>query len=393
MPGKMKKTNNTGIQPGFLPVDALNNISRRPGPGQPPVSGRTQRQVDVLDILDALPFYAMLIDENHYILEVNKAVHTVLGIKREDILGKYCPLVIHGLKTPFPGCPLEESVEKNKAVERELYDRNTGRWVVSAVYPTGAFTRDGRRIYFHMVTDVTERKQANEQLETSREQLRWLSARCQSVREEEKRKIARDLHDETSQVLASLHAHLEAAIGTLPRGATRTEELLRKAQTLSTNMLDDIHKMIYELRPSELDELGLVAAVNSMINNYLKVTNMKISCRTSGNVRRLPDQLEAVLFRVVQEAFNNIVRHAQAKKVTLHIWFKKQSVKIRIKDNGSGFNPQKILNANGRPPGLGLVGMKERIEGVKGSLVINSSPGLGTEIMVEVPILESAIDE
>ena len=102
---------------------------------------------------------------------------------------------------------------------------------------------------------------------------------------------------------------------------------------------------------------------------------------------------ELALYRMAQEALSNIVRHAQAKKVTLHIWFKNQSVKIRIKDDGSGFNPKKILNANGRPPGLGLVGMKERIESVKGSLVINSSPGLGTEIMVEVPILESAIDE
>ena len=119
--------------------------------------------LDVPDILDALPFYVLLVDKDHNILEANQAVYRYLGVKRQDILGKYCPRVIHGLNRPFEGCPLEEAAQKNEAIERELFDPKAGRWVMSAIYPTRGLTRDGKRIFLHMVTDVTERKQAQEQ--------------------------------------------------------------------------------------------------------------------------------------------------------------------------------------------------------------------------------------
>ncbi len=82
----------------------------------------SKSKLGILDILDVLPFYVLLVDENHYILEANNAVYTHLGVKRGDILGKYCPKVIHGLQQPFPGCPLEEAAQKNQSVERELFD-------------------------------------------------------------------------------------------------------------------------------------------------------------------------------------------------------------------------------------------------------------------------------
>jgi len=338
------------------------------------------------DILDALPFYVLLVDADHRILEANSAVHTQLGVEREDIIGKYCPLIIHGLKEPFPGCPLEEAAQKNRAVERELFDSRSGRWVRSAIYPTKALSQDGKKIFLHMVTDVTERKQAEERLRTSHEQLRSLSAHLESVREEEKRKIARDLHDETSQVLSSLTAHLEAAIGTLPAGSNKTETILRKAQTLSVTILDELHKLIYELRPSLLDELGLVAAISALVDSHLKVAGVKVSFKSTGRVRRLPPSLEIALFRVIQEAFNNIVKHAQASNATVTVRFKKDSITVRIKDDGIGFDAQEATGSTDKPCGLGLLGMRERVELVNGSLVIKSSPGHGTEVNIEVPL-------
>ena len=207
----------------------------------------SKSDLDIRDILDALPFYVLLVDENHCILEANNAVYAQFGVKREDILGNYCPMVIHGLDHPFPGCPLEEAVKINQAVERELFDSKSGRWVTSAVYPIKGATRDNKRVFLHTVTDITERKQAQEALKLSHEQLRAVSAHLESVREEEKRKIARDLHDETSQLLSSLHAHLEAAITTLPEDAKKSAALLKTAQKLSTAILDEIHDLIYEL--------------------------------------------------------------------------------------------------------------------------------------------------
>ncbi len=237
-----------------------------------------------------------------------------------------------------------------------------------------------------MVTDVTERKQAQEQLRISHEQLRSLSAHLESVREEEKREIARDLHDETSQLLASLYAHLEAAIGALPEDVDKTEAFLRKAQTLSTTILDEIHKLIYELRPCMLDELGLMAAISSLVDSRLKAAGLKVSLKTTGRVRRLPPSLEIALFRVVQEAFNNITRHAHASKATVSVHFKKDSIKVRVKDNGTGFDVQEAISSKDGSRGLGLLGMRERVELINGSLVIKSGPGQGTEITIDVPL-------
>ncbi len=346
----------------------------------------TRINIDILDVLDALPFYVLLVDEDHYILEANSAVYTHLGVKREDILGKYCPLIIHGIRQPFAGCPLEEAVEKNRAVERELFDEKTGRWVRSAIYPTRALTRNGKRIYLHTVVDVTEHKQAAEQLRTSHEQLRSLSAHLESVREEEKRKIARDLHDETTQVLASLNAYLEAAIVTLPAGADKTQAILKKAQTLSITILDELHKLIYELRPSLLDEMGLAAAISALVNSYLKAAGVKVIFKATGRVIRLPTLSEISLFRVVQEAFNNIVKHAGAKNVEVSIHFKKGNIIVGIKDDGIGFDVTEAISSKDRPRRLGLLGMRERVELMNGSLDVKSSPGHGTAITIEVPL-------
>ncbi len=126
----------------------------------------------ILEILDALPFYTLLVDETHHILLANKAVRRDLGLDPEQIVGGYCPKVVHGLDGPFPGCPLEEAVEKGHAVERELFDPDSGWWMKAAVYPTELRTQEGRAIFFHMVHDITERKRAEEELQYTLEKLR-----------------------------------------------------------------------------------------------------------------------------------------------------------------------------------------------------------------------------
>jgi PAS domain S-box-containing protein len=385
-PGDMKVKYSAGlaaVRDGSPPV-------RRAGEGGIHGAG-AGKAVDVRAILDALPCYALLVDGNHNILEANDATYVSLGVKPEEILGRYCPKVVHGLDQPFEGCPLEEAAKADTVIERELFDGKTGRWTASAVYPVNAFNpQNGSRIFLHMVTDITDRKLAQEQLTTSREQLRTLSAHIVSVREEEKKGIARDLHDETSQLLASLHAHLAAAIGILHEDADKAEALLRTAQSLSTTVLDEIQRLIYELRPSLLDEFGLVAAIRSLADNRLKAAGLEVSFKITGVARRLPPTLEVPLFRVVQEAFNNVIRHAQASVVKASIRFKKDSIKISVLDNGIGFDVQEAMNPKGDSRGLGLLGMRERIELMKGTLEIKAGSDRGTEITVEIPFSNGA---
>ncbi|MFH1314701.1 MAG: PAS domain-containing protein, partial [Candidatus Eisenbacteria bacterium] len=128
---------------------------------------------DIQSMVDSLPFYVLLVDDHHHILMANEAIRQRTGLDPEEIVGKFCPKVIHGVDGTFPGCPLEEAVEKGQAVEREVFDPATGGWVSSAIYPTGRKTPEGREIFIHMAHDITARKQAEEKIE--------LNYRIQSV--------------------------------------------------------------------------------------------------------------------------------------------------------------------------------------------------------------------
>ncbi len=206
-----------------------------------------------------------------------------------------------------------------------------------------------------------------------------------SVQEEERRRIARELHDETSQVLASLTASHEAALSMIPAGEMEVKAILKRAQDLSISMLDDMHRLIYELRPTLLDDLGLVAAVRWLADTGLRAAGIKVYFKVAGRTRRLSPRLEITLFRVIQEAVGNIARHAHAKNVWLSLHFEKRDIGIYIKDDGKGFNLEEAISSKDRPRGLGLLGMKERVELIGGILNIRSHQvGGGTEIDINI---------
>jgi len=212
-----------------------------------------------------------------------------------------------------------------------------------------------------------------------------------AIQEEERKRIARELHDETSQVLASLTANLEAAVNTLHVSASKAEPLLRKAQSLSINILDEIHRVIYELRPALLDDLGLVAAIRWLSDNKLGSSDTNLQYKVVGKEKRLPPQLETTIFRVIQEALNNITRYAHAKNVTIVLSFSAEAIKAHITDDGAGFDVAEAISSKERPRGLGLLGMKERVELMNGRLVIRSNPDNGgTEINVNIPLSEDS---
>ena len=348
----------------------------------------TEIGLDILDFQDNLPFYVLLVDEDHNIWQANDAVLAQLGVEPKDIIGKYCPKVVHDLDGPFDGCPLEDSSRTGEAIERDLFDEKSGRWLRSGIYPTKKLAPNGKKLFFHMVLDITDSKQAEEQLKVSHEQLRKLSAHLESVREEERKNIARDLHDETSQLLASLSAHLEAAIGTLPHNVIKAEAMLRDAQGLSITVIDQLQKLIYEIRPLLLDDLGLVSAISWLIDNSFKTSEVKVKFKTTGRKRRLSRQIETTIFRVIQAAISNIIRHAHAKNANISIHFQKRIIQVQVIDDGKGFNVSKtMMSSKDEPRGFGLLGMRERVELINGSFNIQSHPTVdGTHINIEIPL-------
>ncbi len=208
-----------------------------------------------------------------------------------------------------------------------------------------------------------------------------------AIQEEERRRIARELHDETSQVLASLSANLEVAARMLPEGNEEVKSIIQKSQTLSTSILERTLTLIYQLRPTLLDDLGLVAATRWLVESSLGDVGVKVAFQLKGQERRLPPKVETELFRVVQEIVANITRHAGADNVAVVLHFHPGRIAVRISDNGCGFDVNEAVTSSKRPRGLGLLGMRERIELINGTIRIDTQPGGGgTTIDIDIPI-------
>lgn len=220
---------------------------------------------------------------------------------------------------------------------------------------------------------------------------RQLLARVITAQEEERMRIARELHDETGQVLASLVIRLEAIERSLPAEASTARRRLASTRILTEQTIADIRRLIADLRPGTLDELGLVAAIRWCAENHLQPLSIDFDLQSDGLADgRLPEELETVLFRITQEAIGNIARHAGASRVKIHLSRRDGQVHLAIEDDGQGFDPDTVQPARDGTQGLGLAGMRERASLVGGQVRILSRPGHGTRIVVEVPVLEEA---
>ncbi len=220
-----------------------------------------------------------------------------------------------------------------------------------------------------------------------RDQLRVkLLQKLISAQEEERRRIARELHDETSQLIGALALGLDTAMTTLPQGAAR--DRLQEVRALAMKTLDGIHRMSFDLRPSVLDDLGLFSAIGWYAERDLKRRGIAVRCEFDETDQRLPPEIETALFRAVQEVITNIVKHARAESVLIQCALGPRAVTIEIEDDGEGFDPASISRSaaavGGR--GLGLAGIRERIELLGGSAIIESAPGQGTRVVLTVPL-------
>lgn len=207
-----------------------------------------------------------------------------------------------------------------------------------------------------------------------------------SAQEEERKRIARELHDETSQSLAALVVALEAAALAPFRNRTDVRQRIENTKQLAVRALEEIHKMIFDLRPSLLDDLGLIPAINWYAESRLNPLGTRVRIEVSGNERRLEPEVETALFRIVQEAISNTAKHADADNVTVMLDFNHSSILVEIEDDGNGFDVQRTLEAARRDDGFGLLGMRERVALLDGQLEIVSEPGSGTTIKVKVPV-------
>jgi len=208
--------------------------------------------------------------------------------------------------------------------------------------------------------------------------------------EEERKRIARELHDETSQALANLVIRLEMLMESVDQadtrdGAQRLRQDLARLRDMATAALAETRRLTFDLRPTILDDLGLVPAIRWLLKNKLEPFGIDAELEVSGFEGRLSDEVETTLFRVVQEALNNVVRHAGAARVRVVLTEGREGLEALVEDNGRGFDVRSVKPNDPQGRGLGLFGMRERVELVGGTLEVDSAPGRGTRIRARIP--------
>jgi signal transduction histidine kinase len=234
-----------------------------------------------------------------------------------------------------------------------------------------------------------EQARLYQRLELGRERYQTLLQHALKAQEEERKRLARELHDETSQALTSLTLNLQAAITKAETDDIVDADLvgkLRKLQSLTVHTQNEIVKLMKELRPTLLDELGLPAAISRYTKDSLESLGTKVFTEFKGVEERLPLEVEVTLFRIAQGIVGNILKHAEAKNTSIRLECNARECVLDVEDDGKGFDVSKITKVDECGRGAGLFTMKERALLVGGRCSIKSQPGRGTRIVVKVPL-------
>ncbi|MFW6022731.1 MAG: sensor histidine kinase [Halanaerobiaceae bacterium] len=208
-----------------------------------------------------------------------------------------------------------------------------------------------------------------------------LAIKIIQAQEEERRRLSREIHDGPAQSIANLVFRIELAQKLVDKDIDKAKKELDELKRLIRESMQDIRKIIYDLRPMSLDDLGLVPTLKKFINNYIKQTNIIIEFEVAGSQQRLSKTYEVTIFRLIQEALNNIFKHAEATSGKVRLEFAEKTINIFVSDDGKGFNISQV-NRNK----YGLMGMRERCNLLGGDIDITSKPGKGTKVKIILPL-------
>ena len=266
-----------------------------------------------------------------------------------------------------------------------------------ASHLSGKFDPDDMHLLDSIASQLAtaiEQAELYERLREGAQRYQMLLRRAITIQEYERKRIARELHDETGQQLTALALHLQAVTEMMEMSNAKDDErimpILKKTQSLANHANTELTRLIRELRPTLLDTLGLPAAIRHLAEGTLTAQGINVSTEVKGMEQRLPSEVELALFRIAQEAMNNIARHSEAKTASIKIECNANECVLRVEDDGKGFEVDKITSIDKNGRGAGLFGMKERITMAGGRCSIESEPGQGTKIIGKVPITGSS---
>ena len=342
-----------------------------------------EREAYLRAMLDNFPFLVWLKDTEGRFLAVNQAfAHACGRAHASDVVGL----------TDFDVWPQElaqgyvdddrsiMATRKQKDVLEPIFTEGASRWFET--FKTPVLDKQGKVLgTTGFARDITERQRLNEELRAPREHLRALAAHVESVREEERVRIAREIHDELGQALTCMSMDLAFLDKQLPKGNAEAAARIQALATLVKETVKTVRRISAELRPSILDDLGLGAAVEWLAHDFETRTSIGCAVSVPSNVA-ISAERGTVVFRMCQEALTNVARHAGASHVSIDLVEAGDTLTLEVRDNGRGITDEEVQ----RPGSLGLLGMRERAALLGGVAEVKGTPGQGTTVTVRVPL-------
>lgn len=223
------------------------------------------------------------------------------------------------------------------------------------------------------------------------DEIQHLSQQLLNSAEEERKRISHDLHDQCGQTLTAIQFEMDALRKTMPGHLLQQKEEVRDIAKLISQLGNEIREITYQLRPAMLDEIGIVSALHSLVSEVSRQhPNLDITKEFSvGDLKqKIPQNIEVALYRTCQESLNNIIKYSQASEVSIILERQRTKIILNVQDNGVGLDTRKVGYTANSKPGIGLLGMRERVVALKGEFEVVSERGRGTSIIVALPLGE-----
>lgn len=341
------------------------------------VVGRLQQQRTLLDeLFEQAPLAVALLNADHSVIRVNRAFALTFGYTRQETVGRRLSDLIVPDESQDDVQRFWDSVAHGRLVHTEgARRRKDGIRLDVAVILAPFVLPNGEAAAYAIYRDITERKRADAAL-------RELSGQLLRLQDEERRRLARELHDSTAQLLAALSLNLSVVNESVGALNPRAQGALAECVTLGNQCLREIRTVSYLLHPPDLDELGLQSALVRYIDGFGQRSGINVELEVSTNLGRLPQEVETTIFRVVQESLTNIHRHSGTNTASILLIRGPTEIILEAKDAGRGIPP------DGKP-GVGIASMRERVQQLDGRLEVESN-STGTTVRAFIPVPKAA---
>ncbi len=321
-------------------------------------------------------------------LIVNQSACALLGYSKEELLSMNIADLISQEELQRAPLRLDELRQGKAIISERALKRKNGTTIQTEI--SAKMLSDGR--LQANVRDITERKQAEQKLKESREQLRMLSGYLQKIREDERKRIAREIHDELGQELTALKMEVALFVKSLLERAHQPHrsdyrEKLESFTGIVDTAIRTVRRIATELRPDVLDKLGLVDALRWQAEEFGKRTGIRCDFEAATNEKEFAEDLSTTVFRIFQESLTNVARHSGATVANASLSIAKDRLQLTITDNGRGITDKEITTTSS----LGLLGIRERALLMGGTCTVAGAPGKGTTITVELPLTKLAM--